>query len=696
MLHRLPTEIALHITSYLPLYSLYNILLVSHQWKDILIANESSVYRNAALLHQFVAPANIEMELAIQHPQLDPHEWRKFCRRRIQTERGWRGRGPSSCREYTCTGRSVHRIKVDDAEGIVITSGQNGGLVISDLVEDRMLWSLPPSHVVPYAHCEYDRGFVIFNRADDCKEVWRRSRDFIASDVPVDYPPDEEMLQISHQSAERYQSNSPADHGHFKPWALLRMPTITSAFRFAYPTLITTAMDCAYLWDIPTSRLVQVISNIQTANAPGLLGRVNYVEVNDRYAFICGSSQLRIFERESGTVVFHVAVSDLPPIQWDVLPQPIPTTSRCLLVPCKISQASHVRSSGAGLGDFMAVHVSPSGKDLVALTRRGSILILRDFEQVITKQVPWAEAALQINFSPGYEIPVNFSSYLAFGDNGKVAVATRKGIFILSIESDVDKLSAEQPTRPGVFVCRVQGFDSTRFLTFITCLQMTDRGVYFNWEPRDNQARRPPMHIGPPPIHDPAAMHGWAMQLANELQMQHENQINGADNAAGDNDNPPPLEHILVESEEMDLSNGEAVDDDSEDEPPILVEDIEDTAGTSSQQATDIMDPASPDLLDLPLPGLEPLSDSDDDEDPEMDEGQGAFNAYLPPLLQPIITDDGDGDPGDDWDDIEDDGEDEDPDDLDHVADLDNNEIHVLIDDWFVPLNLSTVISINL
>ncbi|KAH7926868.1 hypothetical protein BV22DRAFT_1111448 [Leucogyrophana mollusca] len=674
MLHQLPTEIALHTASYLPLYSLCKVTLVCRQWNELITTNESSVYRNAALLHRFVAPANVETELASQKPKLEGHEWRLFCRRRLEIERGWRGRGPSSFKELSATGRSVHRIKVDEEEGIVITTYQNGGLFVTDLIDNRVLWSLPVTHVVEYAHCEYDRGYIVFNRIDKCKEVWRRSRDFIASDVPEGYPPDEEMLRVSELAAERHAS--PTRRGHFQPLALLQMPEPTKAFRFAYPTLIAAAVNCAYLWDIPTSRLVQMIPDIQMANAPGRLGIINYVEVSDHYAFFCGSSQLRIFERETGTVVFHTTVSELPSTQWDVLPGQAAAIAGHMLVSHKLTQASHVRGPGRQ-DEFFAVHVSSSGKDMVALTRKGCLLIVRDFEHVVTKQVSLADAAVQLNFSPNSDMLNNFSGYLAFGDtNGKVAVATRTGIFIVSVEVEIDKLSAERPLRPGVSVCRVKGFDSARLLAFISCLQVSDRGVYFNWEPTRPRGRHPAVDLGPPPVNDPAALHGWTEQVVTQINAGGgQNHI--VDEVVETDGNTPTSEAVSNEPGELHSAHDEAAGHAGDDEPPVLVEDVADTAETSSEHPTDAMDPASPDLFDLSLPELQSVSDSDGNSDHGMDESEEP-SATLPPVLGPIDDDD----------------EDEDMNAPPPFA-FDGEAIHILLNDWFLPVNLSTVYSIQ-
>jgi hypothetical protein len=41
----------------------------------------------------------------------------------------------------------VHRIKVDEKAGYILTTKSDGGLIVTDLEEDVVLWSLSPVHV---------------------------------------------------------------------------------------------------------------------------------------------------------------------------------------------------------------------------------------------------------------------------------------------------------------------------------------------------------------------------------------------------------------------------------------------------------------------------------------------------------------------------------------------------------------------
>lgn len=46
-------------------------------------------------------------------------------------------------KEFLSPGNAVHRIKIDDQAGYIITTAGHGGVVVADLYEDEVLWSLP-------------------------------------------------------------------------------------------------------------------------------------------------------------------------------------------------------------------------------------------------------------------------------------------------------------------------------------------------------------------------------------------------------------------------------------------------------------------------------------------------------------------------------------------------------------------------
>jgi hypothetical protein len=128
--------------------------------------------------------------------------------------------------------------------------------------------------------------------------------------------PDEKQQSISAWAAELHGFPL-ASRGHFRPWAVLKPPALTRAFRFVYPTLVAPTSNSLFVWDIPTGELTQIIRETQISPegvGSDELGDINYVEVSaqaDGHAFICGSKTLRVFSRTSGRCVLDVPSSQI-------------------------------------------------------------------------------------------------------------------------------------------------------------------------------------------------------------------------------------------------------------------------------------------------------------------------------------------------------------------------------------------------
>jgi hypothetical protein len=78
----------------------------------------------------------------LSHPHLMPTII-DVGRRRYDIDRSWSAKGPSTITPHTATGTSVHRIKVDEKAGYILTTKFDGGLTVTDLEEEVVLWSLP-------------------------------------------------------------------------------------------------------------------------------------------------------------------------------------------------------------------------------------------------------------------------------------------------------------------------------------------------------------------------------------------------------------------------------------------------------------------------------------------------------------------------------------------------------------------------
>ncbi|EEB99817.1 hypothetical protein MPER_00406, partial [Moniliophthora perniciosa FA553] len=150
-------------------------------WNNFLQTNEGTEYHAAAIVHGYI---NSTTEGFDRLPCLYSsrvlagmgQNWKTFCQRRMQLEKSWKGLAPSRLAKYPATGKSVHRIKVDEAHGFIITSYTSRtfgtvGLLVSDMNKDHVLWSLPSqTYIEEYAHIEYQNGYLIFDRLGGRKE----------------------------------------------------------------------------------------------------------------------------------------------------------------------------------------------------------------------------------------------------------------------------------------------------------------------------------------------------------------------------------------------------------------------------------------------------------------------------------------------------------------------------------------------
>lgn len=114
-------------------------------------------------------------------------------------------------------------------------------------------------YVHAYAHLEYDEGYVIFDRGDGHKEVWRRTEIREPSRLVTSFP-DRRQLQMS-SKLEAMPSLSP--RAQFSPYALIIKPEYIRAYRFVYPNLLVASLERAYIWDVRTGQLVQTLDGIQ-------------------------------------------------------------------------------------------------------------------------------------------------------------------------------------------------------------------------------------------------------------------------------------------------------------------------------------------------------------------------------------------------------------------------------------------------
>jgi hypothetical protein len=153
MLSTLPVEILLDIIQGLPPKTIASLPALSKSWATFMATNESSIYHFTSKRHGY----------ADSDAAAPPEGWKAWCKcpweiscwrpvdnppsviRKFQIELRWIGKlpgNPSRVKVPSGTTGSFHRIKVDEEAGYVINTFTDGGLVVSDIHDRRMLWSL--------------------------------------------------------------------------------------------------------------------------------------------------------------------------------------------------------------------------------------------------------------------------------------------------------------------------------------------------------------------------------------------------------------------------------------------------------------------------------------------------------------------------------------------------------------------------
>ena len=84
MLDVLPADVILIVLSYLPIPSLFSLLVQSRQWFDFFTTNQSPIFRTAALLHEYIQPGTLSLEDALSvntgRPWAASTGWKDFCK----------------------------------------------------------------------------------------------------------------------------------------------------------------------------------------------------------------------------------------------------------------------------------------------------------------------------------------------------------------------------------------------------------------------------------------------------------------------------------------------------------------------------------------------------------------------------------------------------------------------------------------
>lgn len=228
--------------------------------------------------------------------------------------------------------------------------------------------------------------------------------------------------------------------GVFKPWALFRPPNNPRAYRFVYPTLLVAseAGKEVYLFDAPSASLVKTLPIPQDNLPPGAYALdgtliILYVELGPRHVFVCTKCNVLIISRnwEPGADTRSVTL-DFPTMDPSFRVSDLVRRYAARLAPAPHSELNdgmrkyiatapsyptestalvrigpHLQEFTAGKqpghvvhnlsSPIILVHVSPDGKDFVAITRLGIAYFVRDFERVSRDEEVFSDITLRID-----------------------------------------------------------------------------------------------------------------------------------------------------------------------------------------------------------------------------------------------------------------------------------------------------------
>jgi hypothetical protein len=151
MLSALPVEILMEIIQWLPFTTIASLSTLSKSWATLMAANEPSIYHSTSMRHGYADPGTVA-----------PSEgWKAWCEwsptrldqrpnddplviRKLQIELRWIGKLPGNSYRVKLPGepKSFYKIRVDEEAGYVINTFTDGGLVVSDIHDHRILWAL--------------------------------------------------------------------------------------------------------------------------------------------------------------------------------------------------------------------------------------------------------------------------------------------------------------------------------------------------------------------------------------------------------------------------------------------------------------------------------------------------------------------------------------------------------------------------
>jgi hypothetical protein len=225
------------------------------------------------------------------------------------------------------------------------------------------------------------------------------------------------------------------------------------------------------------------VSNIQGMGWEIDIGPLSYVDFNQQHFVLCGMDGVGVYARPKEGQV-NAQASELQVLLLsakDYPPESTPNYSVSRRSPWTMGQPSikllpldiDVANPAYYLVDeppqFVAAHIDPTSTSLAVLLAHARLLFIPNLHISNPK-----ERIQSFQLGPTH----SFSEYLAF-EHGRVAVATTRGIFIIHPErrSPLNPSVVLSPTR----LCLVHALTNRTKLGVLSCLQLTEDGLWVNW-----------------------------------------------------------------------------------------------------------------------------------------------------------------------------------------------------------------------
>ncbi|RDB15197.1 hypothetical protein Hypma_004786 [Hypsizygus marmoreus] len=441
MLTDYPVEVSLRILTYLSASELSVLFLVSRAWKHLIDVNEASVYRDVAFQLGFISSPDELLSEAKQYLKrmlADVDGWKEFCRRCLQVEKNWAGRGHSSIKSFSYA-RDISYFKIDDENQFAITASWSG-VKVFDLTGERILWSLPETYM-PFEEWfsfRYDHGCLVFENDSGSIEIWRLTSTIASHDNL--FPPSERQAVAASVAKQTFGGNG---RGYFEPVSDIpfRMSDVpfqgVQTMRLVFPVLVVSAEEIVQVFDVTTGEVLQTIGAVQFENDGLTTGFAVDATVNDEHVFVAGPTEIRIFSRSDGKL--HLTI----PLSHECRRSALRVT-RCdpAIIDAQLNTPLAARSLKLDMESYSANdkirEICVWGDTLIVLTKEGGVLIIDHIDQVVKGNIHYSELSLMIRLSSPSRS--HYASHMEV-HGGRIAVICAWGVYIISLGPRFDLLA---------------------------------------------------------------------------------------------------------------------------------------------------------------------------------------------------------------------------------------------------------------